>query len=98
MINRMIASILPHMPKRMIWIFSKKYIAGEYLSDALRESKRLNDERCSVSIDILGEYVTKLAEAEQYKIQYISVIEQFLRQRNQRKLFTKTFHVWSFAG
>jgi len=77
----MIASILPHMPKRMVWIFSKKYIAGEYLSDALRESKRLNDEKCSVSIDILGEYVTKLAEAEQYKIQYISVIERFCTEK-----------------
>ena len=77
MINRMIANILPHMPKRMIWIFSKKYIAGEYLSDAVRESRKLNEEGISVSIDILGEYVTQLAEVEQYKVQYIDAIKQF---------------------
>ena len=77
MINQAIANILPFMPKRLVWIFSKKYISGVNLSDALRESVKLNAEGCSVTIDILGEYVSKLAEAEQYKIQYIEVIEQF---------------------
>ncbi len=77
MINQAIANILPFMPKRLVWIFSKKYISGVNLSDALRESVKLNQEGCSVTIDILGEYVSKLAEAEQYKIQYIEVIEEF---------------------
>jgi proline dehydrogenase len=77
MINQVIASILPYMPKRLVWIFSKKYISGENLSDALRESEKLNREGCSVTIDILGEYISKLAEAEQYKIQYIDTIKQF---------------------
>jgi proline dehydrogenase len=77
MINRLIAAILPYMPKRLIWIFSRKYIAGVSLSDALRESEKLNAEGCSVTIDILGEHITKLEEAEAYKIQYIDVIEQF---------------------
>ncbi len=77
MINQAIANILPFMPKRLVWIFSKKYISGVNLSDAMRESVRLNDEGCSVTIDILGEYVSILAEAEDYKIQYIEVIEQF---------------------
>jgi proline dehydrogenase len=77
MINQAIASILPYMPKRLVWIFSKKYISGENLSDALRESEKLNREGCSVTIDILGEYISKLGEAEQYKIQYIDTIKQF---------------------
>ncbi len=77
MINQAIASILPYMPKRLVWIFSKKYISGESLADALRESEKLNREGCSVTIDILGEYVSKLEEAENYKAQYIDVIEKF---------------------
>jgi len=81
MINRLIAGILPHMPKRLVWIFSKKYISGEYLSDALRESVRLNAEGCSVTLDVLGEYVTKLSEAEAFKIQYIEAIEQFAARK-----------------
>jgi proline dehydrogenase len=81
MINRLIANILPYMPKRLVWIFSKKYISGVSLSDAIRESIKLNEEGCTVTIDILGEYVAELREAEQYKIQYINAIEQFAAQK-----------------
>ena len=81
MINKIIADILPYMPKRLVWIFSKKYISGENLSDALHESEKLNAEGCSVTLDILGEYVSQLTEARQYKIQYIDVIEQFAARK-----------------
>jgi proline dehydrogenase len=77
MINQAIANILPHLPKRLVRIFADKYFSGENLSDALRESKKLNEEGCSVTLDILGEYVSKMEEAEQYKTQYLDVIEQF---------------------
>ena len=81
MINRLIAGILPHMPKRLVWIFSKKYISGESMSDALRESVRLNAEGCSVTLDVLGEHITKLSEAETFKMQYIDAIEQFAARK-----------------
>ncbi|MCX6220529.1 MAG: proline dehydrogenase family protein [Bacteroidia bacterium] len=77
MINRLIAAVLPYMPKRLVWIFSKKYISGENLADAIRESEKINAEGCVVTIDILGEFISRLEEAESFKIQYIEVIEQF---------------------
>jgi proline dehydrogenase len=73
----MIAGILPYMPKKLVWIFSKKYISGENMSDAMRESVRLNAEGCSVTLDVLGEHINILSEAESFKAQYIEVIEQF---------------------
>jgi proline dehydrogenase len=73
----MIAGILPYMPKKLVWIFSKKYISGENMSDAMRESVRLNAEGCSVTLDVLGEHINMLSEAESFKTQYIEVIEQF---------------------
>lgn len=76
-INRLIAAILPYFPKRLIWIFSRRYISGITLSDALKESEKLNGEGCSVTVDILGEHVNMLSEADSYKVQYIEVIEQF---------------------
>jgi len=77
MINRLIAAVLPYMPKRLVWIFSRRYICGEYLADAIRESEKINAEGCAVTIDILGEFISRLEEAESFKIQYIEVIEQF---------------------
>jgi proline dehydrogenase len=77
MINQAIARILPLMPKQLVWIFSKKYISGETLSDALRESRKFNAEGCTVTVDVLGEFVSKIEEADQYKREYIEVVEKF---------------------
>lgn len=77
MINQAIARILPLMPKKLVWIFSKKYISGENLSDALRESKKFNAEGCSVTIDVLGEFVSRIEEADHYKNEYLEVVEKF---------------------
>ncbi len=38
MFNKLIAAILPWFPKKFIWMFSRPYIAGETLSDAIRVS------------------------------------------------------------
>jgi proline dehydrogenase len=65
------------MPKQLVWIFSKKYISGETLSDALRESRKFNAEGCTVTVDVLGEFVSKIEEADQYKREYIEVVEKF---------------------
>ncbi len=73
--NKMIASILPHMPKNLVWIFSKRYIAGKSIDDAVRVSKQLNAEGYMVTIDLLGEFITRLDEAEKNRDQYIRIID-----------------------
>lgn len=73
--NKMIASILPHMPKNLVWIFSKRYIAGRSIEDAVRVSRQLNAEGYMVTIDLLGEFITKLKEAEKNRDQYLHIIE-----------------------
>ena len=35
MLNKIIANILPHMPKKLVWVFSKRYIAGETIEEAV---------------------------------------------------------------
>ena len=73
--NKMIASILPHMPKNLVWIFSKRYIAGRTIDDAIRVSKQLNTEGYMVTIDLLGEFISNLKEAEKNRDQYLNIIE-----------------------
>jgi proline dehydrogenase len=74
-INKMIAGLLPFMPKNLVWIFSKRYIAGKNIEDAIIISKKLNDEGMMVTIDLLGEFITKLHQAEDNKNQYLNIIE-----------------------
>ena len=63
------------MPKKLVWMFSKQYIAGETIEEAIANAKKLNAEGIMTTIDILGEFITTLDEAEENKKEYIQVIE-----------------------
>jgi proline dehydrogenase len=75
MFNKLIAAILPYFPKRFIWIFSRPYISGETIEDAMRVSKDLNSKNIRVTIDVLGEFIKDLQEADTNKKDYINLIE-----------------------
>jgi len=60
MFNKLIAGMLPYLPKKFIWLFSKRYIAGTKIEDAVKESKKLNDQGIMVTADLLGEFITNL--------------------------------------
>ena len=81
MINQLIAKMLPYFPEKLIWIFSKRYISGQTIDDALAESRKLNKNKTMVSVDLLGEYVNNLTEAEHYKEQYIELIKRFTAEK-----------------
>ena len=77
MFNKMLANLLPYMPKKLIWLFSKRYIAGEGIDQGLEVSKKLNEKNIEVTIDLLGEFITCLEQAEENKNQYLEIIERF---------------------
>ncbi len=76
MFNKIIASILPLMPQKLVWVFSKRYIAGQNLNEAIITAKKLNKEGNLVTIDLLGEFITKMTEAEKNKNEYLEIIER----------------------
>ncbi|HNQ83837.1 MAG TPA: proline dehydrogenase family protein [Bacteroidales bacterium] len=80
MFNRMIAGLLPYMPKSFVWIFSKRYIAGKKIEDAIRVSRELNGQGIKVTVDLLGEFITRLSEAEKNKIEYLDIIDTFTKE------------------
>ena len=81
MLNKLIANILPFMPKKLVWVFSKRYIAGESLEEGLLASKLLNEKGVEVTVDILGEFITTLDEAEKNRDEYIEVIKRFTSEK-----------------
>lgn len=76
MINKMIAGMLPYMPQKLVWLFSKEYVAGQTLEEAIVNAKKLNAEGCLTTIDVLGEFISTLDEAEDNKNEYLEVIEE----------------------
>ncbi|MCX6236928.1 MAG: proline dehydrogenase family protein [Bacteroidia bacterium] len=81
MINELIAKMLPYFPEKLVWIFGKPYISGQTINDALVESRKLNQNRIMVSVDLLGEYVNNLSDADHYKKQYIDLIKRFTAEK-----------------
>jgi len=75
MFNRFIAAILPWFPKKFIWLFSKSYISGETIDDAIRVSKEFKKNNIDITIDVLGEFITTLGEAEENKKEYLNLID-----------------------
>jgi len=79
MFNKFIAAILPYFPKKFVWIFSKSYVSGEKLDDAMRVSKELNSMKVKVTLDVLGEFITSLEEAEANTKEYLETIDASYR-------------------
>ena len=75
MFNKAIAAMLPYMPQNFVWIFSKRYVAGKTLEEAIKVCKDMNAQGIKITIDVLGEFIKTMDEAEQNKNEYLHVIE-----------------------
>lgn len=81
MLNKLIANILPYMPKKLVWVFSKRYIAGETIEEGLLASKLLNEKNIEITIDLLGEFIQTIDEAEENKNHYIEIVTRFTSEK-----------------
>jgi proline dehydrogenase len=81
MINKMISSVLPFMPKKLVWVFSRKYIAGETIEDAVRVSRELNADGIRITIDLLGEFISSLDQADENKLTYLAIIDRIQKEK-----------------
>ncbi|MBS1904451.1 MAG: proline dehydrogenase family protein [Bacteroidetes bacterium] len=61
--NKLIAGMLPVIPKPIVRKVSARYIAGVNITDAVRTIKALNAEGAMATVDVLGEYIKVLDEA-----------------------------------
>ena len=81
MFNRFIVWMLQYMPERLVWIFSKRYIAGKTLGDAFAVARELNSQGIRVSLDVLGEFTTRNEQIEYYKKEYLTTIEETAKSK-----------------
>ena len=81
MVNKLIAKTLPYFPKKFVWVFSKKYIAGETIADAIMASQQLNKKGIKVTVDLLGEFITNMDQALDNKNEYLTIVENFEKEK-----------------
>lgn len=75
MLNKLIVNTLPIVPKPILYIFAKKYIAGPKLEDAVRVAKELESIGGTSTMDVLGEFVTTKEEAIEHTSECMKVLD-----------------------
>jgi proline dehydrogenase len=80
LLDRAIVRLLPTVPKPVVRKISERYIAGTELEDACRVVKELNDAGKMATIDVLGEEITKRAEALEIAREYGNVFATIERE------------------
>ena len=80
-INQAIVKTVTLMPKSVVGIFSRKYIAGDTLEDGIRTVKQLNLKRIYATLDVLGESIQTREEAIKYKLEAIDVLNSIHKNK-----------------
>ncbi len=91
--NNLIAKVLPYVPKPLVGIFARQYIAGETLEDAVREVKNLNAEGICATIDLLGEEKKAKEEALKAVEAYRQVLKVIAQEKLDANISVKPTHM-----
>jgi proline dehydrogenase len=78
-LDRTIGGVLPYVPRAIVGLVARPYIAGEKNSDAIRVAKGLNRKGFRATMDILGESVHELAQARNAAGHYMTLLDELSR-------------------
>lgn len=79
--NKLVIWIMPLIPKFIVKIFSKPYVAGPTLGHAVEKVKKLNARGIMATLDVLGESAVKKEESEEAVKEYFKAIETLSEER-----------------
>jgi len=89
LLNKLIVTGIPLVPKPIVGYFSLRYIAGSTLEKAMQEVRRLNGMGMCATIDVLGESISYLEEAEGPISMYLKVLEAIQREKLEANISVK---------
>ncbi len=88
-LNSLIVKFVKLLPKQIVYIFAKRYIAGTKLKDAVKVTKNLNEKGIVATMDVLGESISTREEAEEAKDECIELLETINREKLEANLSIK---------
>jgi len=74
--NTLVAYAIPCIPRALVQKISRRYIAGDDLAQAVKRIRQLNAQGFSVTVDVLGETVSTMQQAERIAHEYERVLEE----------------------
>jgi proline dehydrogenase len=93
LINKLLAWTLPLVPKLIVGFFSKKYIAGSTLQNAIDKIKEFNAREIMATVDILGEEIENEEDALKVVDEYIEVLRAIKSNQLDSNISIKPTHL-----
>ena len=93
MINNILASSVPFMPKWFIKLFSKSYIAGHKPTEVIDIVKNLNTLGFSATIDILGEHINSQEKTNSITKEYTQLYSDIAKNSVDSNISVKPTHI-----
>jgi len=91
--DRVIAGTLPLVPKPIVRRVSSRYIAGETPEEALATAADLNAKGIRATLDILGEHIQSLVQANQTAAEYLHLLDEIAKRRIDTTISIKLSHL-----
>jgi proline dehydrogenase len=76
--GRVVVTFLPIMPRFIVRFISKRYVAGPDLESAISCMKKLSSEGACFTVDVLGEEITTLDEANEFLEEYERLLDAII--------------------
>ncbi len=73
--NKLVILFMPLVPKFIVQLFSKRYVAGAKLADAVNAVKKLNARGMMATMDVLGESTSDRQKTANYVQEYLQVLQ-----------------------
>jgi len=89
LLNGLVVKTLPAVPKSLVRRVSSRYIAGDTLEEAISVTRELNRMGCMVTLDVLGEHLSKREEAELTTTEYLDVLDAIAREKLESNISIK---------
>src|SRR5260221_7172301 len=81
LLDKAVSLGLPVVPKPIVGIFSKRYIAGASRDEAFRVVRELGREGAMATLDILGEFVASRDQADANTRAYLDLVRHLAAEK-----------------
>ena len=87
--SKLVVGMTIRMPKWFVGWVSRRYVAGNNIDEAIKVMQRLSKENACFTVDVLGEEITTMDEAQYFYDEYARLIEEIIKHKLDSNLSIK---------
>ena len=87
--SKLVVGMTIRMPRWFVGWVSRRYVAGNNIDEAIRVMQRLSKENACFTVDVLGEEITTMDEAQYFYDEYARLIEEIIKHELDSNLSIK---------